>query len=61
MARYFMRDTRLAALERMIMDPSRTATICNTDIRRQRPQKKQIRSQAIKQNSREWEIKEDSV
>ena len=25
MTRYFMRDTRLAALERMMMDPSRTA------------------------------------
>ena len=61
MPRYFMRDTRLAALERMMMDPSRTATICNADIRRQRPQKKQTRSQAIKQNSREWEIKEGSL
>ena len=61
MTRYFMRDTRLAALERMMMDPSRPAPICNANIRRQRPQKKQTRSQAIKQNSREWEIKEGSL
>ena len=61
MPRYFMSGTRLGGLERMMMDPSRTATICNANIRRQRPQKKQTRSQAIKQNSREWEIKEDSV
>ena len=39
MARYFMGDTRLAGLERMMMDPSRTP-LTRTDTRKKRPQKK---------------------
>ena len=44
MARYFMGDTCLAGLERMMMDPSRRVPI-QTDTRRKRPQKKPPRSQ----------------
>ena len=44
MARYFMGDTRLAGLERMMMDPSRTPPT-RTDTRKKRPQKKPPRSQ----------------
>ena len=39
MARYFMGDTRLAGLERMMMDPSRSPST-RTDTRKKRPQKK---------------------
>ena len=39
MARYFMSDTRLGWLEKMMMDPSRTP-FTRTDPRRNRPQKK---------------------
>lgn len=39
MARYFMGDTRLAGLERMMMDPSRRPSN-RSDTRRKRPQKK---------------------
>ena len=59
MARYFMGDTRLAGLERM-MDPSRTPPT-RTDTRRKRPQKKPPRSQPVKLRPREWEIKGGSV
>ena len=44
MARYFMGDTRLRGLERMMMDPSRTASI-RTESRRKKPQKKPLGSQ----------------
>ena len=60
MPRYFMGDTRLAGLERMMMDPARTPSI-RTDTRKKRPQKKPPRSQPTKPRSREWEIKEGSV
>lgn len=39
MAHYFMGDTRLAGLERMMMDPSRTPPV-HTKPRRKKPQKK---------------------
>lgn len=39
MARYFMGNTRLAGLERMMMDPSRSPS-ARTDTRRKIPQKK---------------------
>lgn len=39
MARYFMGDTRLGWLEKMMMDPSRTPST-RIDPRKNRPQKK---------------------
>ena len=39
MTRYFMGDTRLAGLERIMMDPSRSPAV-RTDTRRKIPQKK---------------------
>ena len=58
MARYFMGDTRLAGLERMMMDPSRTVPTRNTDTRRKRPQKKLPCNRPVKPRQREWEMKE---
>ncbi len=58
MPRYFMGDTRLAGLERMMMDPSRAPTT-RIDIRKKTPRKKTPRSRPVKPHSREWEIKED--
>ena len=58
MARYFMGDTRLAGLERMMMDPSRTAPTRNTDTRRKRPQNKLPSNRPVKPRQREWEVKE---
>ena len=58
MARYFMGDTRLAGLERMMMDPSRTAPTRNTDTRRKRPQKKLPSNRPVKPRQREREMKE---
>ena len=58
MARYFMGDTRLAGLERMMMDPSRSPSTC-IDTRKKRPQKKLPCSRPVKPQSREWEIKEE--
>lgn len=60
MARYFMGDTRLGWLERMMIDPSRTPPI-RTDTRKQRPQKKPPRNQPVKPHPREWEIKGGGV
>jgi len=60
MARYFMGDTRLAGLERMMMDSSRTPST-RTDTRKKRSQKEPPRSQPAKPRSREWDIKEGSV
>lgn len=57
MARYFMGDTRLAGLERMMMDPNRTPS-SRTSTQKKGPQKKPPRSQSAKPHSREWEIKE---
>ncbi len=59
MPRYFMGDTRLAGLERMMMDSSRAPTT-RTDIRKKTPRKKPPRSRPAKQRPREWEIKEDN-
>ena len=58
MARYFMGDTRLAGLERVMMDPSRTVPTRNTDTRRKRPQKKLPSNRPVKPRQREWEMKE---
>ncbi|MEY8259665.1 hypothetical protein AALA80_04890 [Oscillospiraceae bacterium 50-60] len=58
MARYFMGDTRLAGLERMMMDPSRTPSIRN-DTRKKRPQKKLPCSRPVKPQQRKWEIREE--
>jgi hypothetical protein len=55
-----MGDTRLAGLERMMMDSSRAPTT-RTDIRKKTPQKKPPRSRPAKQRPHEWEIKGDSV
>jgi len=59
MSKYFMGETSLSGLERMMMDPSRTPP--RTDNRQKRPQKKPPRSQSAKQSSCEREIKEDGV
>lgn len=58
MARYFMGDTRLAGLERMMMDPSRTPST-RIDSRKKRPQKKLPCNRPAKPQPREWEIRED--
>ena len=55
-----MGDTRLAGLERMMMDSSRAPTT-RIDIRKKTPQKKPPRSRPAKQRPHEWEIKGDSV
>ena len=60
MARYFMGDTRLAGLERMMMDSSRPSTL-HSNPRQKRPQKKPPRSQPVKPRPREWEIKGGGV
>lgn len=57
MARYFMGDTRLAGLERMMMDPSRSAST-RIDTRKKRPQKKLPCNRPAKPRQREWEMKE---
>ena len=58
MARYFMNDTRLAGLERMMMDPSRTVPTRNTDTRKKRPQKNLPCNRPVKPSQRVWELKE---
>ncbi len=55
MPRYFMGDTRLAGLERMMMDPARTPST-RTDTRKKRSQKKLHCNRPTKPCSREWEI-----
>ena len=59
MARYFMGDTRLAGLERVMMDPSRRPSN-RSDTRRKRPQKKLPCDRPAKPRPREWEITEDN-
>ena len=59
MARYFMEDTRLAGLERMMMDSSRTPPI-RTEPRRKRPQKKLPRDRPIKPRPHEQKIRGDN-
>lgn len=56
MARYFMSDTRLGWLEKMMMDTSRPSPPRSFP-QRKGPQKKPPRSQPVKPHSREWEIK----
>ena len=57
MARYFMGDTRLAGLERMMMDPSRSPST-RIDTRKKRPQKKLPCNRSVNPRQREWEMKE---
>ena len=59
MVHYFMGDTRLAGLERMMMDSSRTPPI-RTEPRRKRPQKKLPCDRPIKPRPHEQKIKEDN-
>ena len=59
MARYFMEDTRLAGLERMMMDSSRTPPI-RTEPRRKRPQKKLPCDRPIKPRPHEQKIRGDN-
>ena len=47
MPRYFMGDTRLGWLEKMMMDPSRTSP-ARTDPRRTKPQKKPPCGRSVK-------------
>lgn len=60
MPRYFMGDTRLGWLEKMMMDSSRTPP-ARTAPRQKRPQKKLPCSRPTKPRPREWEIKEGGV
>ncbi len=60
MARYFMGDTRLGWLERMMMDPSRTPST-RTGSRRNRPQKKPPCNRIVKAQTSGRKIKEGSV
>ena len=57
MARYFMGGTRLAGLERMMMDPHRTPS-SRTSTQKKGLQKRPPRRQSAKPHPREWEIKE---
>ena len=50
MARYFMSDTRLAGLERMMMDPSRKPP-GRTDVRKKKPKTKPVYGQLVKPRS----------
>ena len=56
MAQYFMGDTRLAGLERMMMDPSRSPST-RTDTRKKSPQKRLPCNRPVKPRQREWEMK----
>lgn len=49
MARYFMADTRLAGLERMMMSPYRTPSP-RLDTRKKKPQKKPYHNRFVKRN-----------
>ncbi len=60
MARYFMADTRLAGLERMMMTPPRTPSI-RADARRKKPQKKPPCNRSTKPRHHKSEIKEGGV
>lgn len=60
MARYFMGDTRLGGLERMMMDPSRRSPV-HTDSRRKRPQKKPCCDQPARSHSSGRNVREGSV
>ena len=60
MPQYFMSGTRLAGLERMMMDPSRPAPT-HTDLRRKKPQKKLPCDRPVKPPPPEREIKEEGV
>lgn len=60
MARYFMSDTRLAGLERMMMDSSRPAPPRSIP-RQKRPQKKLPCNRPVKQRPPKQEIKEGGI
>jgi len=55
MSRYFMGDTRLSGLERMMMDPSRSAPD-HTECQQSQLRKETLSSQQVS----EGELKEDS-
>lgn len=60
MAQYFMGDTRLADLERMMMDPSRTpSTRAGTG--KKKPQAKLPRGWSAKPYPRERKIQESGI
>ncbi len=60
MPRYFMGDTRLGWLEKMMMDPSRP-TPSRTDCRRKMPQKKMPCNRPVKPQPPERKTKEGGV
>ena len=60
MSKYFMGETRLSGLERMMMDPSRTPSI-RTNTRKKRPRKTPLRSQSAKRNPCGRRLKEGGV
>ena len=50
MARYFMSDTRLAGLERMMMEPSRRPP-GSTDVRKKKPKAKPVKPRSHKRKN----------
>ena len=60
MPRYFMNDTRLGWLEKMMMAPSRPSSP-RAAPRQKTPQKKPPRVRPTKTRAREWEIKGGGV
>jgi len=60
MGKYFMQDSRHAAFERMMMDPSRSTPI-RAGQRKERPQKKPPCSRSFRLRSSERKIKEGGV
>ena len=60
MPQYFMSDTRLGWLEKMMMDPSRRPP-ARAAPQQKGPRKKPSHSQSAKPNSHEWELKEGGV
>ncbi len=60
MPKYFMGGTRLGGLERMMMDPSRSAPD-RVDPPKKKPQKKLPRDQPAAPHSPEQRSEEDSV
>jgi len=60
MPKYFMGDTRLSSLERMMMDPSRSAA-SPAESRRNQPQKKTQTAQPAKPCASDPKPKEDVV
>lgn len=60
MAKYFMGDTRLGWLEKMMMDPSRTSST-RSDPRRNKPQKKPPCNRTVKPQTHGRSSKGDSL